>query len=111
MNQRELTQDEGASLLEFIEIQWNRLMIRRHLVVHEIGNRLIGSTRLFITQYNLYASDALHLATAIDCNCGVFLADDFHFKRLSSVSDEFGILILPVQTSIDEFTARVGDLE
>ncbi len=39
------------------------------------------------------------------------MADDFHFKRLSSVSDEFGILILPVQTSIDEFTARVGDLE
>ena len=48
----------------------------------------------------MYASDALHLATALNLNCEVILVDDYHFKRLdTALMKKEGLLIFSTLSS------------
>ena len=38
-------------------------------------------------KYNLYGSDAVHLATALDSGCEVFWTEDRHFRKRKLVGD------------------------
>ena len=49
--------------------------------------------------YNMYGSDAVHLATALDMGCEVFWTEDKHFRKRKLVGDmrERGLMIASVE--------------
>jgi len=75
MNQEETSHDEGRDLLEFIDTQLGRL------TECPVTEDLVSRAREIVVSHNLYASDALHLATAFAYGCKAMLVDDYHFRR------------------------------
>ncbi|MCF2137033.1 MAG: type II toxin-antitoxin system VapC family toxin [Candidatus Thorarchaeota archaeon] len=110
INQKEITKKEGKDLLEFIEVKWQQLMYKNQLVELQITNEVLDLARQFISKYNLYASDALHLASAIDQRCSAIIVDDFHFKRLKNRMSAHKLAIWSTTMRIDTFQKKFKQL-
>ncbi|MHA1629768.1 MAG: type II toxin-antitoxin system VapC family toxin [Candidatus Heimdallarchaeota archaeon] len=82
VNQKEITSEEGNLLQLFIEADLEKLRKKRRILLENIKEEDIERAKKIIQQYNLYASDALHLATALNKKCEIFIVDDYHFTRL-----------------------------
>ncbi len=103
INQNELTRDDGVNLLKFIKFCLDGLVARRKIIEFEVSKELIERAKQFIPSYNLFASDALHLATAVSNGCSGMLVDDYHFTRLDKkLGDELDIVILHTSMSVEQ---------
>ena len=87
-NQKEINSDEAKNLRAFIEIDSKRLISKKQLEMLPIIEEDILVARRFIHEYNLFASDALHLASAVLQGCKGVLVDDYHFLRLNKLIEE-----------------------
>ncbi len=102
-NQNEITKEEAKQLQFFIEKDLMKLINTNMIELVKVTDDNISLSKKFIWKYNLYGSDALHLATATQKDCKVILVDDYHFKRLStSIMKDQGVQIYPTPSSIDE---------
>lgn len=112
INQEEITQSEGHDLRQFIQMYLDNLIAKRKLSECEVSRQLVEKGKSFVSRYNLYASDALHLSTALVNDCQVILVDDYHFQRLGEdVSEELVIEIWTTSMSIDEITSNIDRLQ
>jgi len=108
VNQHELGKKEAENLEIFIETDIQRLVKKKELILQPITAKLITKTRENIPKYNLYASDALHLTTAIQNNNKVMIVDDYHFKRLDKrIKEEQKIEIIPTAMKHIEFVEMI----
>ena len=82
-NQKEITSEEAVNLRVFIETDYKRLTSKKQLEIIPIAEDYIFTARKLVHEHNLFASDALHLASAVLQGCTGILVDDYHFKRLN----------------------------
>ena len=100
-NQKEILPEEAENLRIFIEADSKRIISKKQLIAIPIEEKYILTARRFITEYNLYASDALHLASGILQDCIGLIVDDYHFKRLDKIIESReGITIYPAEMSV-----------
>lgn len=112
INQGEISSDDGSNLRTFIDVHLDRLVARRQLFELEVTRELVEEAKRLIASHNLYASDALHLASALSGGCSCILVDDYHFTRLRRiVSDAMSISIIPTSMSIKEMNRFLAELE
>jgi len=103
-NQKEITEEEAEHLRVFIETDIHRLVNKRKLILQPITEEHIHQARVLIPKYNLYASDALHLTTALLKTSQLLIVDDYHFKRLDEkIKVEQNIEVIPVTMALDDF--------
>lgn len=107
-NQEEINAKEAEYLRVFITTDCKRLISKKQLLIIPIIEEYILMAKKFIQEYNLYASDALHLATAVLQDCKGILVDDYHFKRLNKkVEINEGIAICPTIFTLAEFRKKL----
>ncbi|HUU79322.1 MAG TPA: type II toxin-antitoxin system VapC family toxin [candidate division Zixibacteria bacterium] len=108
-NQEEISSDEAEKLELFIETDLKNLENKKKITMEEITNEEILLAKRFIRRYNLYASDALHLATTITKNCQVIIVDDYHFKRLdNTIMINEGLLIFSTKKTITDLEEKMN---
>jgi predicted nucleic acid-binding protein len=108
-NQKEITTEEAEHLSVFIETDSKRLERKKQLEIIPIVEEYILTAKRFIHEYNLFASDALHLVSAIRQGCEGFLVDDYHFKRLNKmIETREGIGIYPTIMSSSDLKAGLN---
>jgi len=106
-NQNELTSEEAENLQIFIETDNSQLINKKKLTISPILDDYIVTAKKYIRNYNLYASDALHLASATIRRCKSILVDDYHFKRLdTSIENNEGIKIFSTAQKIEDLKAQ-----
>ena len=81
-NQKEMTKKEAEALNFFILTDIEKLMRENKLKLIKVTWNLIKKAYHLIFPLNLYASDALHLSTALHYETKIMFVDDFHFTRL-----------------------------
>ena len=81
-NQKEMTKKEAEALNFFILTDIEKLMRENKLKLIKVTWNLIKKAYHLIFPLNLYASDALHLSTALHYKTKIMFVDDFHFTRL-----------------------------
>ncbi len=107
-NQKEINSEEAENLRVFIEIDGKRLENKKQLEIIPIVEDYILVTRRFIHEYNLFASDALHLASAVLQGCKGILVDDYHFIRLNKmIETKEGIGIYSTTLSISDLKVKL----
>ncbi len=108
-NQKEISSEEAENLRIFIEADSKGLNSKRQLVTIPIMEDYILVARRFIHEYNLFASDALHLASAVLQGCKGILVDDYHFTRLNKmIEPREGVAIYPISLSISDLEDRLN---
>ncbi len=105
LNEGEIVEAEAEELEMFILSDFRRLVGEKKMSLVRVSWPLIREAYMLIRPFNLYASDAVHMATAILKKVRVMLVDDFHFKRLSGKVSE--PRILPITSSGDEIKKEV----
>lgn len=99
-NQDELSSTEADQLQLFIDTDLKSLENKKKLILEQVTSENLQLAKRIIKDYNMYASDALHLATALNLNCEVILVDDYHFKRLdTALMKKEGLLIFSTLSS------------
>lgn len=73
---------EAEALNFFILTDIEKLMRENKLKLIKVTWNLIKNVYHLIFPLNLYASDALHLSTALHYKTKIMFVDDFHFTRL-----------------------------
>jgi len=107
-NQKEITSEEAENLRVFIETDGKRLVSKKQLETIPIVEEYILTAKRLIHEHNLFASDALHLASAILQGCKGILVDDYHFKRLNKkIEIREGIGIYPTILSISDLKVKL----
>ncbi len=107
-NQKEITAEEAENLRVFIETDGKRLASKKQLEIVPIVEDYIFTARRFIQEHNLFASDALHLASAVLQGCKGILVDDYHFKRLNKmIETREGIGIYPTTLAISDLKVQL----
>jgi predicted nucleic acid-binding protein len=107
-NQKEITSEETENLRVFIETDGKRLVSKKQLETIPIVEEYILTAKRLIHEHNLFASDALHLASAILQGCKGILVDDYHFKRLNKkIEIREGIGIYPTILSISDLKVKL----
>lgn len=92
----------------FIETDGKRLASKKQLETIPILEDYIYTARRIIHEHNLFASDALHLASAVLQGCKGILVDDYHFKRLNKmIETREGIGIYPTTLSISDLNVQL----
>ena len=108
-NQEEITSNEAEQLQLFIDTDIKRLVNKKKLSLEKIDDNYILNAKKFIRQYNLYASDALHLATATILSCKMIIVDDYHFKRLDEkIMEKEGLLIYSTLNTISNLERKMN---
>lgn len=108
-NQEEITSNEAEQLQLFIDTDIKMLVNKKKLSLEKIDDNYILNAKKFIRQYNLYASDALHLATATILSCKMILVDDYHFKRLDEkIMEKEGLLIYSTLNTISNLERKMN---
>lgn len=108
-NQEEINSGEAEKLQLFIDTDLKRLISKKKLTLEKIKEDTILIAKKFIWQYNLYASDALHLGTATCLSCKVILVDDYHFKRLDkTIMKKEGLLIYSTLNTISNLEKKIN---
>ncbi len=103
-NQNEIDSEEAENLRVFIETDNKRLTSKKQFTIIPIVEECIFTAKRFIQEYNLFASDALHLASALHQGCKGILVDDYHFKRLDrKIETREGVVICSTILSIPNF--------
>ncbi|MDF1539999.1 MAG: type II toxin-antitoxin system VapC family toxin [Candidatus Thorarchaeota archaeon] len=111
INQKEITQEEGENLRLFIDTHLDELVARKQLLEFEVTKDHIREARQLIDSYNLYASDALHLATTLSARCSGILVDDYHFTRLREiVGKEMDLAIIHTSMTTKQLQEIVANL-
>jgi hypothetical protein len=109
LNQQEVNSTEAGDLWMFIQTDLQQLVNKKHLSLHSVTENQINYATELIPQFNLYASDALHLSTALLAQHQLILVDDYHFERLKT--ELFPELrILPTSLGINEFNLMIDEL-
>lgn len=104
VNQKEISPEEAMDLRDFIDADLLELEFSNHLKFIEIQQHVIEVSQNLIFKENLYAADALHLASAITISSDGIVVDDYHFKRLSTKMEKiYNLKIIPTTMSIDSF--------
>ena len=107
-NQKEINSEEAENLRVFVEIDCKRLENKKQLEIIPIVEDYILVTRRFIHEYNLFASDALHLASAVLQGCKGILVDDYHFIRLNKmIETREGIGIYSTTLSVSDLKVKL----
>jgi predicted nucleic acid-binding protein len=107
--QKEITSEEAVNLRVFIETDYKRLTRKKQLETVPIAEDYIFTARKLVHEHNLFASDALHLASAVLQGCTGILVDDYHFKRLTKkIETREGIVIYPTTLSISELKTKLN---
>lgn len=107
-NQKEITSEEAENLRVFIETDAKRLASKKQLETIPIVEDYIPTARRFIHEYNLFVSDALHLASAVLQGCIGILVDDYHFRRLNKmIETREAIGIYPTTLSISDLKRKL----
>ena len=102
LNQQEISLQEAIDLRDFIEADLLELEFANKLKFIEIHQNIIEISNDLIFEKNLYAADALHLASAITTSSNGILVDDYHFKRLSKeIEQDYDLKIIPTTIAID----------
>ena len=97
INQDEITEEEGYHLRLFIDQYLDEARENSEIIHQPVSKNVIQNAKELMLVYNLYAADAVHLATAIIHDCPFILVDDHHFTRLENLlEDDFPIQILCV---------------
>jgi len=100
--------DEAKNLRNFVDLDLQLLEAKKKLILCAVSESIINQAKLFIPQYNLFASDALHLATAVIENSTGLLVDDYHFTRLDTrIRDEEEQIIWPTLLEVEEFLSKL----
>jgi len=103
-NQKEITEEEAEHLRVFIETDIHRLVNNRRLILHPITEKHISQARILIPKYNLYASDAIHLTTALLKASKLLIVDDYHFERLDKkIKAEQNLQVIPTTMNLADF--------
>ncbi|MGV9102740.1 MAG: hypothetical protein ACOC3C_01320, partial [Candidatus Thorarchaeota archaeon] len=98
-------------LRQFIQMYLDNLIAKKRLFECDVSRELVEKGKIFVSRYNLYASDALHFSTAVAKECRVILVDDYHFERLGeNVPEELNIEVWNTSMSIDEIASDIGRL-
>ena len=63
LNQKELTGREAEDLRGFIDADVKQLLFNSKLTIIPVSNDIMEHAKDLIPKYNLYAADAVHLAT------------------------------------------------
>ena len=106
LNQEELSRQEARTLRDFIDIDVKQLVFNSQLAVIPVSNEIMEHAKELIPRYNLFAADALHLATAAHQQCSIALVDDYHFKRLSNeIERDLAVSIIPLSKTPGEYTS------
>ena len=112
INQDEITHDEGRDLRRFIQMYLDNLIAKKRLLECDVSRELVEKGKIFVSRYNLYASDALHFSTAIAKECRVILVDNYHVERLGeNVPEELNIEVWNTSMSIDEIASDIEMLQ
>ncbi|MBD3408003.1 MAG: PIN domain-containing protein [Candidatus Lokiarchaeota archaeon] len=82
INQSEITSEEGTNLRIYIDTHLQQLTTRRRLEQVPVVEEHVELAKSLIVECNLYASDALHVATALNNACETIFVDDYHMERL-----------------------------
>lgn len=107
-NLQELTPEEAKQLQLFIETDSNQLVSKKKLELCPILPDYLSVAKRYIRNYNLFASDALHLASATIQSCEAILVDDYHFKRLDkTIQSIVGLKIIPATKKIEVFKREI----
>jgi predicted nucleic acid-binding protein len=100
-NQKEMDEGEASNLRTFIDTDLKQLELAGRLSLKPISPDSISLAKKLINDHNLYSSDALQLATAIQDGCSTIIVDDFHHERLSArISSEYGLRVVPTSAGI-----------
>jgi predicted nucleic acid-binding protein len=109
VNQNEITSEEAEHLRVFIETDGKRMASKKQLKTIPIVEDYIFTARRFIHEHDLFASDALHLASAVLQGCKGILVDDYHFERLDKmIETREEIAIYPTTLSISDLKVRLN---
>jgi hypothetical protein len=112
INQKEITSAEGSDLRTFMDVHIDRLVARKQLLELEVTKELIDQAKRLIASHNLFASDALHLVSAISSECSCILVDDYHFTRLNKqVRDAIDISIIHTSMTIKKMNDILAKFE
>ena len=107
-NQKEITHDEAEKLRIFIETDCKSLLTKKQLTFLAITDDDIFIAKRLIRAYNLFASDAIQLASAIQENCHAIIVDDYHFKRLDEkIKANEGLAIHPTSKSLSSLKNEI----
>ncbi|MFX1251453.1 MAG: type II toxin-antitoxin system VapC family toxin [Promethearchaeota archaeon] len=108
LNQQEISFKEAENLRLFIEADLQLLISKKKIYLIPVSQEIINRAKEYIHLYNLYASDALQLATANIDNCRGMLVDDYHFKRLDKrIKTEQGQEIWSTLLKIENFSSEL----
>ena len=100
VNAKEISGQEADALESFILKDINQLKNTKKFKLLGVTWRLLREAYSLIIPNNLYASDALHLATATLNGAKLLVVDDFHFTRLKTKFKQ--PVILPIATPMKE---------
>lgn len=104
VNQQEITLVEAQNLKEFIEADLRSLVSKKKLHLVPVSQENIEQAKKYVYVYNLYGSDALHLATAVHEKANGLLVDDYHFERLNKqITKDEGQLIWSTALPLKNF--------
>jgi len=107
-NQQELDQAEATNLRMFVDTDLQLLIVKKKLSLLQVSEDVVNKAKQYIPRYNLFASDALHLATAVVRTSSGLLVDDYHFERLdASIEEKEGLKIWPTSLEVDAFRAAL----
>lgn len=108
-NQKEITAKEAENLLIFIETDIQRMINKKLITFFTIKEEQINLAKQLIREYNLYSSDALHVATAIEENCRGVVVDDYHFKRLDeNLKKDKELIIIPATRTFTKMKEQIN---
>jgi len=111
-NLGELSQKEADDAIEFFLNDTRIMTESKKFVITNITEEIISRSIDHIREFNLYAADATHLATAITTTSHILLVDDRHFQRFKQFpAIQLLQITLPpnaFQNQLQQFLHRTG---
>lgn len=108
LNQQELDREEATHLRVFVDTDLQLLIAKKKLSLWPVSEDVINNAKPYIPRYNLFASDALHLATAVVGSSRGLLVDDHHFSRLDTrIEEQEELKIWPTSMEVEHFLSTL----
>ena len=106
-NLGEIGGDEAEDSINFFLHDINRLEVEEKMQLVDVTRAIIREGLVIMREYNLYAADSLHCATAIKAKADVVLVDDRHYEKLHLVST---LKFLDITTEAEKFKRAFREL-
>ena len=104
-NLGEIPSEDLEDIIEFFLRDIEKMLMENKIMIVDVSKKIVDKAIGLIKSHNLYAADAVHVATAEISGARAILVDDFHYERIKGSAR---IEVINVEINTEQFKKTLG---